>query len=305
MATQAPPSYESVFGTVKSRLPEKPTAQQVFEAVDLLSDNELHAIAIQVQKQTELSPDEQKLFNSKIAEGVASSNQEMKDTGKKVAQACVKVNDMFDNLLKELVDVDAKNLPPPEGPFVPRVRAQQQIYRSLAHESSKWALKIAEYSARFDSVIIPLCKDDRIVKNMKLGVVNDYIKDAESFEKDSKALTDKFTNFKSGFKAFVGTFSNWAKSKLDSENAKLAKLEAELKAMEKTLVSWGTALTVSGIVAGVGFLTVIAIGSLGPVGLALSIVGVRHSSRLKVFCFGANMCRSLVLSLLPEAFCHL
>ncbi|RDW59265.1 hypothetical protein BP5796_12189 [Coleophoma crateriformis] len=94
-----------------------------------------------------------------------------------------------------------------------------------------------------------------------------------SVKTDSQALGDKYSAFKSDFAGFVGSFSAWAKPKVESENAKLKKLEEELKGMQQTLNNWATALHWSAGTMVVGGIVAVGVLALRPVGWPLLILG--------------------------------
>lgn len=256
MATEAPPpSYESIFKEIKAQLPAKPNADHLFNAFESLPAYKVDILTKAVETGTvptngdkTISLDEQKkLFGSQLRNQLAISEKEFKLAGSDVASACGKLDTLFAALFAGLATVDAKGMPPPEGAFVPRLTKLQTTYRKITVDSATTAASLAVRARRFEDTIIEICKDPNVTTPKKIEKLDAYIKDADDLEKKCAGISKEFEGFQADFRGFLNSFKSWGKKELAAKNQVLAKLEAELKELEKEFAWWRNWFTIGGV----------------------------------------------------------
>lgn len=127
----SPPSYDVVMNDLKQKLGPRPTASEMLDLVAGLSDSEMDVILENSKHeiQTALAREDIKVANATVAKALTSNetSQALKTAAANASGACVSIYSTFDKLSIELKGIDNHNDPPPEGPFVPRLKPLQEV----------------------------------------------------------------------------------------------------------------------------------------------------------------------------------
>ncbi|KAH8104164.1 hypothetical protein DFH11DRAFT_197390 [Phellopilus nigrolimitatus] len=275
MSSDGPPSYESVVARFEQSLGSNPKPQDVLNAIDQLPQYEIDVLASNPYEMPVLTDEQKAAFTLGVAKTMTSPEaaEHLKNTATKASAACKAIETMFTKLTVELAKIDAKNIPPKEGPFVPRFELLHQDYLRTVHISKDFAVKMSVYGKEFDTVVIPFCNDKSISKEKRLAIITEFIKNADTFSKDSDGIMKSFDTLKSQFNTFVGSFSGWASEKEAADIKELKGLDEVLKKLKEELSNLNNELTkLTLIVVGVLPVTVLAVLVLGPVGLICGLI---------------------------------
>ncbi|KAH8103639.1 hypothetical protein DFH11DRAFT_1749982 [Phellopilus nigrolimitatus] len=283
MSFDGPPSYESVVARFEQSLGTNPKPQDVLNAIDQLPQYEIDVLASNALEMPALTDEQKAAFTLSVAKTMSSPEavEELKIDAGNASAACKAVEDMFTNLTVELAKIDAKNIPPKEGPFVSRFEPLYQTFLLIVNTSTDLAVKIAVYGEQFESVIIPFCNDESQSTEERLEIIRQFINEAETFSEGSNAITTGLTEIKFEFISFFVSFSNWISDKetADTEEVKqlqekLIVLEAEIsaltEALDKFVLSATEPLAVLGAVASTFLGPFAIIGGLLSLGISLA-----------------------------------
>ncbi|KAH8106624.1 hypothetical protein DFH11DRAFT_1232198 [Phellopilus nigrolimitatus] len=250
MSSDGPPSYESVVARFEQSLGSNPKPQDVLNAIDQLPQYEIGVLSSNPHEMPVLTDEQKAAFSLGVAKTISSPEaaDKFKEAAVKASAACKAIEIMFTNLTVELAKIDAKNIPPKEGPFVPRLARLNQEYLRAVHLSKDLAVKISVYGQQFDTVIIPFCNDESQSTEERLKKITQFINEADTFSKDTGAIDDSFDNIKNDFTAFIGSFGDWASDKEGADTKELEQLRRDLKKMNTEISDLRSNLTVfSGI----------------------------------------------------------
>ncbi len=252
-ANVAPPSYEAVISNVKSHIPSQPKTDDVVNAVSKLSNRELETLAASFDRVINDSAEDLKKLDGVFAEKFAKSQAEMKELGSQNASACAKINEQFVQLHAQLVKIDTRNPPPIEGPWGPRLQTYHSALRSLMDDSTALSLKLANHLDRYSVTILPAVKDTTLPTARKIEKLEEFRNDGEAIGRESKSMSDKVAADQSKLKSFVKSFSAWAEDSIVAGDAKVAKLENDLRDMQSAYSKWTKGLIGSTIIFGMAF----------------------------------------------------
>ncbi|KAH8104172.1 hypothetical protein DFH11DRAFT_1651645 [Phellopilus nigrolimitatus] len=274
--------YESVVARFEKRLGPNPKPQEVLNAADELSEDEIEILVANASKMADLTPAQEDAFTTGVAKTITSQDAvpHLETAAADAAAACNAIETMFTNLKRTLASIDAKNIPPKEGPFMPRFKVLNQKFRQIMRDSRDLAVRIAAYGRRFDMVIIPFCNDGSLTTAERKAKVVEFVKDADAFKKSSADMGDSFDGLKDDFSEFVDSFGSWAFNKegADSKELKQARTELEglknkLHKLEHYLLAAGGVVSVSLLVAKMSgsFAQYATIGGLIIAGISVAV----------------------------------
>ncbi|KAH8112478.1 hypothetical protein DFH11DRAFT_1879238 [Phellopilus nigrolimitatus] len=315
MSSDAPPSYESIVARFEQCLGSNPKPQEVLNVAKQVSQYEIDILVANAGKTADLTQAEEAAFTVGVAKTLSSQDAalKLKTVAADAAAACSEIETMFTNLTSTLASIDAKNIPPKEGAFVPRFRILNQEFRQIVHLSKDLAIKISVYGLRFDSVIIPICKDKSLSTEQRKEKLVEFINDADSFRGEVGTIEKNFSNLKTNFATFLSSFGSWASDKegADTEELKQARkdldqLRMEVSELRAALLAVGslaaTSLPVTAILAYLSwpFAEFVILGGLIFAGLStVTVLGLAISYSSKVGQVEAKQARidSLVQSI--------
>ncbi|KAH8112479.1 hypothetical protein DFH11DRAFT_1728648 [Phellopilus nigrolimitatus] len=251
MSSDAPPSYESVVARLEQRLGSKPKPQDVLDTTKQLPQYEIDILISNAGKIVDMTPDQKTTFTIGVAREMSSKDAalSLRTAAADATAACSEIEVMFTNLMRTLASIDAMSIPPKEGAFVPRFRTLNQMFRQIVHDSKDLAVKIAVYGLRFDSVIIPICKDTSLTIEKRKEKIGEFIKDADTFSDKAAAMEKSLNNLKSDFAVFIGSFSGWASDKEGADTKELEQARKDLDELRNELSKLRVALFAVGGVA--------------------------------------------------------
>ncbi|KAH8112481.1 hypothetical protein DFH11DRAFT_1545834 [Phellopilus nigrolimitatus] len=237
MSSDAPPSYESVVARLEQRLGSNPKPQEVLDVAKQLHQYEIDILVDNAGKAADLTPAEQAAFTVGVAKTMSSQDAVpyLKTAATDAAAACSEIENMFINLTSTLASIDAKNIPPKEGPFVPRFKILNQEFLRIVRDSGDLAVKIANYGLRFDSEIIPICTDEKYTVAQRKEKLEKFIKDADTFSEKAGVLERSFSDLKFDFATFTGSFGGWAFDKEGADTKELEQARKDLETLRKEL----------------------------------------------------------------------
>ncbi|KAH8106619.1 hypothetical protein DFH11DRAFT_1732700 [Phellopilus nigrolimitatus] len=290
MSFDGPPSYESVVARFEQSLGTNPKPQDVLNAIDQLPQYEVDVLASNALEMPALTDEQKAAFTLGVAKTMSSPEavEKLKIDAGNASAACKAIEIMFTNLTVELAKIDAKNIPPKEGPFVSRFEPLYQKFLLIVNTSTDLAVKIAIYGEQFESVIIPFCDDESQSTEERLEIITQFINDAETFSEGSNAITTGLTELKLEFISFLGSFSNWASDKETADTKEVKQLQEKLIVLKgdifkltETLDKFAFSVTASLAVLGAGVL--LASTFLGPFAIigGLLFLGISLASMVQ------------------------
>ncbi|KAH8112497.1 hypothetical protein DFH11DRAFT_1785988 [Phellopilus nigrolimitatus] len=244
MSYDALPSYESIVAHLEQHLGFNPKPQEVLDVAKQLPQYEIDILVANAVQLEDLTPEQKADLHTGMVKTMSTPETEtsLRTAATDAAAACNAIETMFSNLLRSLASIDAKNIPPKEGAFVPRFETLNQAFRRVVYDSKDLAINISVYSGRFDTVVIPICKDKELTTDQRKTKIAQFIKDADKFIKESDTMHEHFSKLKDDFAVFVGSFSGWAVDKEGADNDALKQARAELTVLLNELSNLKIAL---------------------------------------------------------------
>ncbi|KAH8112493.1 hypothetical protein DFH11DRAFT_1785972 [Phellopilus nigrolimitatus] len=251
MSSDAPPSYESVVARLEQRLGSNPKPQEVLDVAKQLPQYEIDILVANAGKMADLTPAEQAAFTVGVAKTLSSQDAalELKTVSADAAASSSGIETMFISLTSTLASIDAKNIPPKEGAFVPRFKIINQEFLQVMRDSKDLAVKISVYGLRFDSVIIPICKDQSLTTEQRKAKLDEFINDANIFTEETATMEERFDNLKNNFATFSSSFGVWASDKEGADTERLEQARKELDQLKEELSRLKAALIAIGSIA--------------------------------------------------------
>ncbi|AEO57492.1 general substrate transporter-like protein [Thermothelomyces thermophilus ATCC 42464] len=189
MATDAPPSYDSIISKVDNNIKQDPTVEGLKRAFDSLDDEEKTILAAREHEPIELNPEQLKQFHQGFSEGFSQVQEHLEWKAANCAEQCKKVATDFLNITDKLSSISSLDGSEESQKLVSDFKSLEKEAEDLEKEAqgihdsfSNFLADIYEYTARFDSWA-----------QKKEGSLNDKItqlnKDIQDLKKEISKIT--------------------------------------------------------------------------------------------------------------------
>ncbi|KAE8405619.1 hypothetical protein BDV37DRAFT_281753 [Aspergillus pseudonomiae] len=262
VAGDSPPSYDEVASKVNQLVGSSPTPQKYLDVAASLSDAERKVLKDGAEAHNPIQTDEDKEKLSLGAAKTMSTDEtvaKLKEDAAAAGAAVVAIDGSFTALQVQIASIDQLE----KTNFLTQLNEQKKKYRDVLQKSRLLAADISQYGSSFDELIVPLCADQSLTVDQRLGQIDKFIARANDFQEQGNEINKSFDTLIDGFVEFTAQFSSWGKNKEQELNNDIKEIDKQLAELTQKLADLRTSLIALGVGLGVGL-------SAAGIGLALS-----------------------------------
>ncbi|CEJ85917.1 hypothetical protein VHEMI03958 [[Torrubiella] hemipterigena] len=291
----APPSYESLLKRLNDEVGPNPTPEKYLSVSESFTPEEIKIIAENSPEEPPPidTPEQKKQFRVAASKGVSAKVTEdaLKTAAEEATEAAQVLRDLFRSAHNKILEIDQIVV----SGFEPDMRRFKDEYEKILDGSRAVANNISTFGLQFDTMMIPLALDDKVLLEAKLRVIGLFVSQAQSHGNAAKEVQRDLRTLQTAFISFVPRFDTCAQARegnLEQQITLLRRLIGDLQVdiakIEKKILITQAAMGISGglmvaALAGgpVGFI-VAAFGFLGVAASAAVLVGLyKHRSNLQ------------------------
>ncbi|GAB1197560.1 hypothetical protein APSETT444_006857 [Aspergillus pseudonomiae] len=273
VAGDSPPSYDEVASKVNQLVGSSPTPQKYLDVAASLSDAERKVLKDGAEAHNPIQTDEDK---EKLSLGAAKTMSmdetvaKLKEDAAAAGAAVVAIDGSFTALQVQIASIDQLE----KTNFLTQLNEQKKKYRDVLQKSRLLAADISQYGSSkstdvlgqlslgfpkltpaplgFDELIVPLCADQSLTVDQRLGQIDKFIARANDFQEQGNEINKSFDTLIDGFIEFTAQFSSWGKDKEQELNNDIKEIDKQLAELTQKLADLRTSLIALGVGLGVG-----------------------------------------------------
>ncbi|GFF22973.1 hypothetical protein IFM46972_00520 [Aspergillus udagawae] len=233
---KSPPSYDELMARVEAEVGKDPTPEKYLQVVGSLNDQEIDILADSsgegfppVESEEDLKALKRTLAREMQSDFLKAS---AKASATEATEAAVRLYRIFDKILQKIIELDAIEV----SGFEPEMRGYLLEYDAILQLAGRVALDMEPLGEHFDKMLLPVCYNDKVSKEAKRQLVDNFLKDTAQQEKDAREAQKRIRELKENFNRFVAKFDDWGKDKEGELLEEIKQLQRDIQGLRQDIL---------------------------------------------------------------------
>ncbi|KAK5791001.1 hypothetical protein VI817_006310 [Penicillium citrinum] len=245
MSTDAsPPSYDELLKRYETAVGDNPTPEKYIEVAGTFTDSELDILAETPVEGVPPVDNDEDLAALKQKASREMQSDYLKTTARigaeEATEAALRLRKIFETIHEKIIELDSYEV----SGFEPEMRGYVLKWRAwvtVSNFSLPYGISLpwprAQYfGLDFDELLLPVCDNDKVSKETKIKLVNNFLTDTARHREVSENASGRIRTLKTNFNTFVAKFDDWGKVREGELRDDIVKLNEEIQALQHEIL---------------------------------------------------------------------